>query len=54
MEERAPAEARTTHIHKRGEFLQPAEPVEPGVPAFLPPLAADAPRQPARRWRGGS
>ncbi len=44
MEERRQAEARTTHIHKRGEFLQPAEPVDPGVPGFLPPLPSDAPR----------
>jgi hypothetical protein len=42
MEERAPAESRTTHIHKRGEFLQPGEPVKPGVPAFLPGLPSDA------------
>jgi hypothetical protein len=38
MEERPRPEVRTTHIHKRGEFLQPGEPVEPGVPGFLPPL----------------
>ena len=29
---------RPTHRHHRGEFLQPKERVEPGVPAFLPPL----------------
>ena len=44
MEERPRPESRTTHIHKRGEFLQPGEAVEPGVPAFLPPLAPGAPR----------
>ena len=44
MEERRPEEARTTHIHKRGEFLQPGEAVDAGVPAFLPPFPSDAPR----------
>ena len=29
---------RQTHIHHRGEFLSPREPVSPGVPAVLPPL----------------
>jgi mono/diheme cytochrome c family protein len=33
---------RTTHILKRGDFLKPADPVKPGVPAVLPPLPADA------------
>ena len=45
-------EPRETHILKRGDFLKPAEPVTPGVPAFLHPLPAGAP--PARltlaRW----
>jgi hypothetical protein len=52
MEERPPAEARTTHIHKRGEFLQPAEAVTPGVPAFLPGLPKGAPsdRLGLARW----
>ena len=52
MEERRSAEARTTHIHKRGEFLQPTEPVEPGVPGFLPPLPPGAPgdRLGLARW----
>ena len=44
MRERDPEHARTTRIHKRGEFLKPAEPVEPGVPAVLHPLPSDAPR----------
>ncbi len=44
MEERPRAEFRTTQIHKRGEFLQPGEDVDPGVPAFLPPLPPGAPR----------
>ncbi len=52
MEERRPAESRTTHIHKRGEFLQPTEPVKPGVPAFLPGVPSDAPanRLGLARW----
>jgi len=29
---------RKTHILKRGDFLKPGDKVEPGVPAFLPPL----------------
>ncbi|MDR3704003.1 MAG: PSD1 and planctomycete cytochrome C domain-containing protein [Candidatus Sulfopaludibacter sp.] len=35
---------RQTHILKRGDFLQPERAVEPGTPAFLHPLPADAPR----------
>ena len=31
-------EPRTTHVLKRGDFLKPGKPVEPGVPAFLHPL----------------
>jgi Protein of unknown function (DUF1549)/Protein of unknown function (DUF1553)/Planctomycete cytochrome C len=44
MQERPPELARTTHVHRRGEFLKPAEPVEPGVPAVLHPLPPGAPR----------
>ncbi|HVJ69406.1 MAG TPA: DUF1553 domain-containing protein, partial [Caulifigura sp.] len=29
---------RETHIHERGDFRRPAEKVQPGTPAFLPPL----------------
>ncbi len=35
---------RQTHILKRGDFLQPDRAVEPGTPAFLNPLPANAPR----------
>jgi uncharacterized membrane protein len=35
---------RTTSIHRRGEYLQPESPVEPGVPAVLHPFPAGAPR----------
>jgi hypothetical protein len=34
-------EPRTTHIHLRGDFLSPGEAVEGGVPAVLPPPAAE-------------
>lgn len=44
MQERPAEHARVTHIHKRGEYLQPTEAVEPDVPAFLPPLPEGAPR----------
>ena len=44
LEERPADHTRPTFLHKRGEFLQPAEKVEPGVPAFLPDLPPDAPR----------
>jgi hypothetical protein len=43
---------RETHVLKRGDFLKPAQRVAPGVPAFLHPLAADAPpnRLTFARW----
>ncbi len=44
MQERPPENPRQTFVHRRGEFLQPTERVEPGVPAFLPPLPDGAPR----------
>lgn len=44
MRERPATHPRETRLHKRGEFLTPAQVVEPGVPAFLPDLPADAPR----------
>ena len=43
MREREAKHARTTHLRTRGEFLKPAEAVEPGVPAVLHPLPKDAP-----------
>jgi hypothetical protein len=42
MHERPPENPRPTHLHHRGEFLQPRELVEPAVPAFLPPMPPDA------------
>src|SRR5207253_2778909 len=44
LAERPPNNPRPTFVHRRGEFLQPEERVEPGLPAVLPPLPADAPR----------
>jgi hypothetical protein len=44
LKERPPANPRPTHIHHRGEFLSPKAAVEPGIPAALPPLPKDAPR----------
>ena len=37
------ADARATHMLKRGDWLRPDKAVAPGVPAFLHPLPADAP-----------
>jgi hypothetical protein len=42
--ERDADHTRPTHVHKRGDFLQPGELVHPGVPSFLPDLPRDAPR----------
>jgi hypothetical protein len=38
------ARPRLTHVFKRGDRLRPGEEVHPGVPAFLHPFPADAPR----------
>jgi len=42
MNERA--DTRATFTLKRGDFLRPDKEIEPGVPAFLHPLPADAPK----------
>jgi hypothetical protein len=42
--ERPANNPRATHRYHRGEFLQPRERVEAGVPVVLPPLPPDAPR----------
>lgn len=44
MTERPDHHPRQTHIHHRGDFLKPTEPVAPGTPEILPPLPKDAPR----------
>jgi hypothetical protein len=38
------AEPRQTHVAIKGSFLSPGQEVEPGVPAVLPELPPDAPR----------
>ena len=43
MRERPPHAARATHLHHRGEFLQPKQEVKPGIPGFLPQLPENAP-----------
>ncbi len=42
--ERDPAHPRKTHLHHRGEFLQTREHVSANVPAFLPQLPKESPR----------
>jgi hypothetical protein len=42
--ERPPQNPRTTYLHRRGEFLQPTEPVVPTVLSILPDLPKEAPR----------
>jgi hypothetical protein len=44
MKERPPENPRPTFVHKRGEFLQATDRVEPAVLSMLPPLAENAPR----------
>jgi hypothetical protein len=44
MSERPPQDPRPTFVHRRGEFLQTEERVEPDVLSALPPLPKDAPR----------
>ncbi len=43
---------RATHVLMRGQYNQPGDKVEPGTPASLPPLPADAPpnRLGLARW----
>ena len=50
--ERPPENPRATFIHKRGEFLQPTDRVEPGVFSFLPalPKGAKPDRLAFARW----
>lgn len=40
MSERPSGHPRTTHRHHRGEYLQPEEEVQPGIPQVLPQLAS--------------
>lgn len=52
LAERPAQHPRPTYRHHRGEYLQPAEQVEPGVPAVLPPLSRAEPanRLALARW----
>lgn len=44
LQERPPENPRPTHLHHRGEFLQPGERVEAGALAVLHPFPSNAPR----------
>ncbi len=52
MEELPTDKARKTHVLDRGDYQQPGEEVQPGTPAFLPPLDNGAPpnRLSLARW----
>ena len=52
MRERPASNPRPTFIHHRGEYTQPKDKVDAGVPAFLPALPPDAPanRLSFARW----
>ncbi len=43
LKERPASNPRITHLHHRGEYLQPRDEVPPAVPAFLPQLPKEAP-----------
>jgi hypothetical protein len=49
---RAREDPRDTRVLRRGDWLKPADPVKPGVPAFLHPLPekADASRLTLAKW----
>jgi hypothetical protein len=53
MQERKLEHIRPTYVHKRGEFLQPTDPVTPEVLSLFPPLPKAA-AQSAGRWPVGS
>ena len=44
MRERPPENPRSTYVHKRGEFLQPTDLVQPGVLNSVAPFPEDLPR----------
>lgn len=44
LRERPVENPRPTFIHRRGEYLQPEERVQPGVPAFLPSMEPGTPQ----------
>lgn len=55
MTERPADEPRSTHLHRRGEYQQPADLVEAELPSLFAPLPADAPhdRLTFARWLVG-
>ncbi|MBI2823393.1 MAG: PSD1 domain-containing protein [Planctomycetia bacterium] len=52
MAERRAENRRGTHVHKRGEFLQPTDPIEPELAELFAPLGPDEPhdRLAFARW----
>ena len=44
MKERSPGAMRTTHLYKRGEFLQPSEAVTPSIPSIFRPTTRANPQ----------
>jgi hypothetical protein len=44
IRELPPEKRRVTKVHRRGNFLDQGEPVEPSTPSFFPPLPKNAPR----------
>ncbi|MFO0944042.1 MAG: DUF1553 domain-containing protein [Pirellulales bacterium] len=50
MRERPAENPRPTNRYHRGEYLQPRETVEPGVPQMLPPLKGEANRLQFAKW----
>lgn len=45
MREKSPAFRRKTHVFERGNFLTPAQEVQPGAPGVMAPLAKDKPER---------
>ena len=50
MKERHPDDARSTHRHHRGEYLQPKELVPPAVPSLFAPIDGQQDRLALARW----
>ncbi len=52
LSERSSDNVRPTFVHRRGEFLQPTDPVGPALPSILPPLpdGVSADRLSFARW----
>ena len=54
MKERPPENPRPTFVHRRGEFLQPSERVQPAVLSMLAPHVPEGSRATGSAWRAGS